>query len=126
MSCISINGSYLNHLRYADDIVVLAESAKDFQKMLEELNHASLKIGLKMNMEKTKVMATTDLSQNPISIQGIPLEQVKEYVYLGQVIKLGRDSLKSEIERRIQLGWAAYGKLKGVFKSKMGYLQWVI
>lgn len=52
---ININGMYLNHLRYADDIVILSESPSELQTMMEQLYHASLKVGLKMNMDKTKV-----------------------------------------------------------------------
>ena len=84
---INVDGVYLNHLRYADDIVIIAECAEDLQLMLEQLYHASLRTGLKMNMDKTKVMAKADLTPNPISLNGQPLEQVQEYTYLGQVIK---------------------------------------
>ncbi|CAH2103241.1 unnamed protein product [Euphydryas editha] len=72
-----------------------------------------------MNMEKTKVMATTYPLENPIILGSKPLEQVKKYVYLGQQIQLGRDFLTADIERRIHLGWAAFGKLRCVFQSKL-------
>lgn len=53
---ININGMYLSHLRYADDIVITAESESELQTMITQLYHASLEVGLKMNMDKTKVM----------------------------------------------------------------------
>ncbi|CAH2088991.1 unnamed protein product [Euphydryas editha] len=116
---IYVYGTHLNHLRYADDVLIIAECADHLKGMLEELYHVSLKIGLKMKMEKTKVMATTYPLENPIILGSKPLEQVKKYIYLAQQIQLGRDSLTAEIERRIDLGWAAFGKLRCVFQSKL-------
>ncbi|CAG5056668.1 unnamed protein product [Parnassius apollo] len=53
---ININGEYITHLRFADDIVLMAESLKDLSTMLNDLDSASQRIGLKMNMDKTKIM----------------------------------------------------------------------
>ncbi|KAL0882361.1 hypothetical protein ABMA27_000862 [Loxostege sticticalis] len=53
---INVNGVYLSHLRFADDIVLMAESLQDLQKMLHSLNAASMSVGLRMNLDKTKVM----------------------------------------------------------------------
>ena len=53
---IKINGKYLSHLRFADDIILLCNSAKDFQERIEELNESSKMSGLKMNLKKTQVM----------------------------------------------------------------------
>ncbi|CAG9136986.1 unnamed protein product [Plutella xylostella] len=52
---ININGEYISHLRFADDIVFMAESLEDLSKMLQDLNRVSQQVGLKMNMDKTKV-----------------------------------------------------------------------
>ncbi|KAL0880275.1 hypothetical protein ABMA27_002732 [Loxostege sticticalis] len=53
---INVNGVYLSHLRFAVDIVLMAESLQDLQKMLHSLNAASMSVGLRMNLDKTKVM----------------------------------------------------------------------
>ncbi len=59
-------GECLNNLRFADDIILLGESERNLQKMIEEQNRESLKIGLKMNMKKAKVMFNNELSGQQI------------------------------------------------------------
>ncbi|KAJ2937651.1 hypothetical protein O0L34_g19326 [Tuta absoluta] len=116
---ININGEYITHLRFADDIVVMAESFEDLSKMLQDLNRVSQQVGLKMNMDKTKVMANSHIAPTPISVGNSILEVVDKYVYLGQTVQLGRSNFEKEVTRRIQLGWAAFGKLRSVFTSKI-------
>ena len=87
--------------------------------MLNELSQAALRVGLKINSDKTKWMGTTATTVDPITVEGTVIEHVEEYIYLGQKIRLGKDPLAREIERRIQLGWAAFGKLKDVFNSRI-------
>jgi hypothetical protein len=53
---ININGEYISHLQFADDIVIMAETLKDLQLMLNDLADSSARIGLQMNLDKTKVM----------------------------------------------------------------------
>ena len=83
---IRIDGSYLNILRFADDIVLISSDVSELGEMLEKLNNAAKKVGLKMNLSKTKIMSdTTD-----IIIEHRIVENVNEYVYLGHAIKLGK------------------------------------
>lgn len=62
---LSIPGARLNHLRFADDIVLLSDNPEDIQQMIYELNRASLLVGLEMNLSKTKIM-TNDRDNNTI------------------------------------------------------------
>ena len=114
---INVNGEYITHLRFADDIVVMANSMEDLSTMLEGLNRVSQQVGLKMNMDKTKIMCNAHVVPTPISVENSVLEVVDSYVYLGQVVQLGRSDFQKEANRRIQLGWAAFGKLRNVFSS---------
>ncbi|RVE40503.1 hypothetical protein evm_014848 [Chilo suppressalis] len=116
---ININGEYLSHLRFADDVVLMAETLEDLNTMLEDLSSASQKVGLKMNMEKTKIMSNAHVLPAPVKIGNTTLEVVDCYVYLGQTVQLGRSNFEKEISRRIQLGWAAFGKLRKIFASKL-------
>ncbi|XP_026313952.1 uncharacterized protein LOC113225758 [Hyposmocoma kahamanoa] len=75
---INVNGENLTHLRFADDIVIMAESLQDLQKMLNSLNAASLSVGLQMNLDKTKVLFNELVISEPISINGERLEVVRE------------------------------------------------
>lgn len=113
---ININGRMLNHLRYADDIVIIAATSEELQDMLIQLHQESRKVGLKMNMTKTKIMSDED---NPVVIENQTIENVSEYIYLGHTIKLGRENQIAELARRIKLGWAAFGKLSYILKSSI-------
>ncbi|WP_337242217.1 reverse transcriptase domain-containing protein, partial [Proteus faecis] len=59
---ININGEYITHLRFADDIVVMAESLEDLSTMLNDLNEVSRQVGLEMNMDKTKIMSNVHVA----------------------------------------------------------------
>ncbi|CAK1584434.1 unnamed protein product [Parnassius mnemosyne] len=122
---ININGEYITHLRFADDIVLMAESLEDLSTMLNDLNSVSQRIGLKMNMDKTKIMFNVHVTPMPVVVGNTKLEVVgntklevvDEYVYLGQIVRLGKSNFDREVNRRIQLGWAAFGKLRHIFSS---------
>lgn len=116
---ININGEHISHLRFADDIVIMAETLQDLQQMLNDLAESSLRIGLRMNLDKTKVMFNEHVLPEPIAIHGAVLEVVRKYVYLGQTLQLGRNNFEDEVNRRIQLGWAAFGKLRRVLTSSI-------
>ncbi|CAH2103906.1 unnamed protein product [Euphydryas editha] len=72
-----------------------------------------------MNLDKTKVMLNSHIIPNPITVEGITLEGVREYVYPGQIIQLGKKNFERESDRRIQLGWITFGKLRDIFSSSV-------
>ena len=115
---ININGRFLNNLRFADDIVLIAPNLEELETMLTQLNEMSQRIGLKMNLSKTKIM-TDIITERSIKIQNEEIEYVTSYKYLGHTLKLGLDNQTAEIKRRVGLGWAAFGRLNYIFKSKM-------
>ena len=79
--CLKIDGEYLSHLRFADDILICANTPHELQQMLQELPAKSDNQGLKMNKSKTKVMMDTD---TPIYVNNTQIENVESYIYLGQ------------------------------------------
>ena len=113
---ININEEDLNHLRFADDIVIISDCINKARKMLERLHQISGRIGLKINTSKTQFMTNLVVSDK-IQIEGYNIDQVTTYKYLGHEIRLGRDNQTCEIYRRIGLAWAAFGRLRGVFKG---------
>src|ERR1700761_3580759 len=115
---INVNGKYLSHLRFADDIVLIAMDLDQAQVTLQQLNEESSKIGLKMNLSNTKIMTNID-DDRDIKIGDTVIERVDNYIYLGHKLKLSLNNQTAEIRRRIGLGWAAFGKLNLIFKSKM-------
>ena len=85
--------------------------------MLNGLNDASQRVGLRMNLDKTKIMSNSRVNPASVTVEHALIETVKEYIYLGQKIQLGRSNFDKEADRRIQLGWAAFGKLRYIFTS---------
>lgn len=114
---ININGENVSHLRFADDIVIIAESLEELENMLNGLNDASQRVGLRMNLDNTKIMSNSRVNPASVTVEHALIETVKEYIYLGQKIQLGRSNFDKEADRRIQLGWAAFGKLRYIFTS---------
>ncbi|CAK1598811.1 unnamed protein product [Parnassius mnemosyne] len=92
---ININDEYLTHLRFTDDIVLMAESLENLSTMLNDLSSVSQRIGLKMNMDKTKIMFNVHVGTctvpvpMPVFVGSTKLEVVDKYVYLGQIVRLG-------------------------------------
>ena len=113
---MKIDGKFLSHLRFADDIFLCRETPQELQQMLQELSDESRRMGLKMNIPKTKVMVV-DIT--PIKVNNVLIETVQGYVYLGQHYSLKEKNQDKEIHRRIMAGWAAYAKHRDIFKSTL-------
>ncbi|KAM0735271.1 LINE-1 retrotransposable element ORF2 protein [Formica fusca] len=111
---INIDGKRLNHLRFADDIILISSGAGELESMLQELKEASQAVGLKMNLQKTKIMSPKNMV---VTIDNHTLEIVEEYVYLEHNIKLGKENQTAEITRRIGSTWAAFGKLSYILRN---------
>lgn len=112
---ILLNGKYLNHLRFADDIAILAETPKDLEEMIRALDHESKKVGLEMNTNKTKIM--TNSFKRPIRANGHEIEYVDSYIYLGKRVSFNAESNLEEITRRISLAWKKFWSLKEILKG---------
>ncbi|GBP09530.1 Putative uncharacterized transposon-derived protein F52C9.6 [Eumeta japonica] len=112
---INIDGASLTHLRFADDIVLFAETLKNIQQMIYELANESEKTGLKLNPEKTKVM--TNGKKSTIRLGNNQIDYTDEYVYLGQLITQ-EDPICKDVERRIINSWKRYWSLKEIMKDK--------
>ena len=79
---VKIDGEFLPHLRSADDIFLCTETAQELQQMLHELSDESRRMGLKMNITKTKVMV---VDNTPINVNNVLIENVPGYVNLGHI-----------------------------------------
>lgn len=112
---ININGTRLNHLRFADDLVLFEENPKILEQMIQELSTESKLAGLEMNEKKTKLM--TNSTEIEIFVNGKKLDFVQEYTYLGQTIAI-EDQTTKEINTRIAAGWKKYWSLKEIMKNK--------
>ena len=111
-----IDGEFLSNLHFADDIFLCTETPQELQQMLQELSDESRRMGLKMNIAKTKVMV---VDNTPINVNNVLIENVKGYVYLGQHYSLKENNQNKEIQRRIVAGWEAYTKHRAILKSNL-------
>ena len=111
---IKIAGRNLNNLRYADDTTLMAESEEELKSLLMKVKEASEKVGLKLNIQKKKIMAS-----GPITSWEIDGERVKQYqtIFLGSKITADGDC-SHEIKRRILLGRKVLTNQDSIFKSR--------
>ncbi|EPB67914.1 hypothetical protein ANCCEY_12992 [Ancylostoma ceylanicum] len=101
----------LNHLRFADDIVLLTHTPQEAERMVRQLDEVGRKVGLQLNAKKTKVMRNRFADPSAVRLSQTTLEDTEEYVYLGRLINMTND-LKPEITRRKGAAWAAYNTIK--------------
>lgn len=112
---VDINGKILNNLRFADDVVLIANSKKDLEFMLRDLNEKGKIAGLEINFDKTNIIANTEYRAD-INIEGRKVKKVEDVIYLGQTISFS-NRYEKEIKRRINMSWKKYWSLKRIFKS---------
>ena len=112
---IKIARRNINNLRYADDTTLMAESKEEIKNLLMRVKEESEKAGLKLNIQKTKIMASSPI----ISWQtdGEKVETVTDFIFLGFKITAGGDC-SHEIKRRLLLGRKPMINLDRLFKRK--------
>ena len=111
---IKIAGRYINNLRYADDTTLMAESKEELKSLLMKVKEESEKVGLKLNIQKTKIMASGPITS--WQIDGETMETVRLY-FPG--LKITADGYCShEIKRCLLLGRKAMTKLDSLLKSR--------
>ena len=98
---IRIAGRNINNLRYADDTTLMAESEEELKKPLMKVKEESEKIGLKLNIQKTKIMASGPITS--WQIDGESMETVTDFLFLGSKI-IGDGDCSHEIKRHLLLG----------------------
>ena len=110
---IKIAGRNINNLRYADDTTLMAESEEELKSLL--MKEASEKVGLNLNIQKTKTMASSPITL--WQIDGETVETVKDFIFLGSKITADGDC-SHEIKRRLLLGRKAMTNLDSILKIR--------
>ena len=108
-------GEIINNLRYADDTTLMAESEEELKGLLVRVNKESKKAGLKLNIQKTKIMASSLITS--WQIEGEKVETVTDFIFLGSKITVDGDC-SHEIQRHQLLGRKAMTNLDSVLKSR--------
>ena len=112
---IKIAGRNINNLRYADDTTLMAESEEELKSLLMKAKVESEKVGLKLNIQKTKIMASSPITS--WEIDGETVDTVSDFIFLGSKITANGDC-NNEIKRRLLLGRKVMTNLNSVLKSR--------
>ena len=112
---MKIAGRNINHLRYADDTTLMAESEEELKSFLMKVKVESEKVGLKLNIQKTKIMASSPITS--CEIDGETVKTVSDFIFLGSKITTDGDC-SHEIKRRLLLGRKVMTNLDSIFKSR--------
>ena len=112
---IKIARRNINNLRYADDTTLMAESKEELKSLLREVKEESEKVGLKLNIQKTKIMASGPITS--WQVDGETVEIVSDFISLGSKITAA-DDCSHEIKRRLPLGRKVMTNLDSIFKSR--------
>ena len=112
---IKIAGRNINNLRYADDTTLMAESEEELKNLLMKVKEESEKVGLKLNIEKTKIMASGPITSWQIDEE--TAETVADFIFLGSKITAD-GNCSHEIKRHLLLGRKVMTKLDSLLKSR--------
>ena len=112
---IKIAGRNINNLRYADDTTLTAESEEELKNLLMKVKEESEKAGLKLNIQKSKIMASDPITS--WQIDGETVETVSDFIFLGFEITADGDC-SHEIKRHLLLGRKVMTNLDSILKSR--------
>ena len=112
---IKIAGRNTNNLRYADDTTLMAKSKEELKSLLIKVKEESETAGLKLNVQKTKIMASSPITS--WQIDGETMETVRDFIFLGSKITADGDC-SHEMKRCLLLGRKAMTNLDSILKSR--------
>ena len=112
---IRIAGRNISNLRYAEYTTLMAESEEQLRSLLMKVKEESEKVGLKLNIQKIKIMASSPITS--WQIDGETVETVIDFIFLGSKITADSDC-SHEIKRRLFLGRKTMTNLESIFKSR--------
>ena len=112
---IKIAGRNINNLRYTDDTTLMAEIEEELKSLLKKVKEESEKVGLKLNNQKTKIMASGPITSR--EIDGETVETASDFIFWGSKITADGDC-SHEIKRCLLLGRKVMSNLDSIFKSR--------
>ena len=119
MEGIKVGGVNRNHIRHADDTVIIADTAEKLQALVEVVKRESEKMGLRINTKKTEVVVASKNPEQPncnITIDIVRVKKANNFVYLGSTITQDARSNK-EIERRILIAKNSFSNMKNLLTN---------
>ncbi|XGW13392.1 hypothetical protein V3C99_000039 [Haemonchus contortus] len=113
---VNVDGRFLHHLRFADDIVLITPNIEQAVQMLAEFDSACGKIGLRLNLTKMMFMKNGLIPDAPFTLNGTNISECSSFVYLGQEVNM-MDDLAPELCGRKRAAWGAFKNIEGVVKK---------
>ena len=108
-------GRNINNLRYADDTSLMAESKEELKSLLMKVKDESEKVGLNLNFQKTKIMASGPITS--CQVDGETMETVRDFIFLGSKITADGDC-SHDIKRHLLFGRKVMANQDSIFKSR--------
>ncbi|KAK6742879.1 hypothetical protein RB195_010255 [Necator americanus] len=108
---IRVDGRFLSNLRFADDILLFSSSTNEAETMLNELNEAGKRIGLRINRKKTQFMKNAHCEDGGVQLERSQIVETPSYAYLGRSMNM-ENHLKEELDRRMRAAWAAFAAVR--------------
>ena len=112
---IKIAGRNINNLRYADDTTLMPEREEELKSLLMKVKEESEKVGLKLNIQKTKIIEFSPITS--WEIEGETVETVSDFIFLGSKVTADGDC-RHEVKRRLVLGRKVMTNLDSILKSR--------
>ena len=112
---LKIAGRNINNLRYTDDTILMAESEEELKSLLMKMKEESEKVGLKLSIQKTKIMASGHITSWQIDRKTV--EIVTDFIFLGSKITAGGDC-SHEIKRCLLLGRKVMTNIDSILKTR--------
>nr|CDJ82855.1 RNA-directed DNA polymerase (reverse transcriptase) domain containing protein [Haemonchus contortus] len=113
---VKVDGRYLHHLRFADDIVLITPNIERAERMLAAFDKACGKNGLRLNLAKTMFMKNGSVPDAPFTLNGKNISECSSYVYVGREVNMMNDPAPKP-SRRKRAAWGAFKNIKGVVKK---------
>ena len=109
-------GRNINNQRYTDDTTIMAEGEEELKNLLMKEKEESEKVGLKLNIPKTQIMASGPITSWPVD--GETMETVRDFIFLGSSVTADYGDCSHEIKRRLFLGRKVMTNLDSILKSR--------
>nr|CDJ83392.1 RNA-directed DNA polymerase (reverse transcriptase) domain containing protein [Haemonchus contortus] len=113
---VKVDGRYLHHLRFADDIVLITPNIEHAERMLAEFDNACGKTGLRLNLTETMFIKNGLVPDASFTLNGQNISECSSYVYVGRGVNIMND-LAPELCRRKRAAWGAFKNIEGVGKK---------
>ena len=114
---VIIDGKYLFHLIFADDVVLIVNSTSKLQQMIQDMHDISKPACLMMHLGNTKVLCNKHVNKDGVTVGGKKIQEVDRYFYVGKMVTKDQDQVQ-EMKIGNGQGWTAFCNLNNIMRDK--------